>query len=116
MGSLESALLHLIIEGEHAEAERRIFTEMLPGEQLALAMQADALAHLCRRPARVRQALAEGCRWQRHCPNTAAAYHRSTRGENTSSYDDFRGICAQHRPEAEEHGFIVLDAPAQVRL
>jgi hypothetical protein len=119
--SFEGKLLNLIIEGNDDEAQRRILTEMLPGEQAALAKHADWLAHLCRRPQRIRDALAEGCRWSRRCTGCAAGYYDSgyRHGRSVSSnphFDAFHGICAQHRPAAEENGFTVLDPPAEVKL
>lgn len=115
--SLESALLHLVIEGDDEEAERRILTEMLPGEQLTLARQADRLAHLCRRPERIRQALADGCMWSRSCAEPAAGYYDpGSRRGRVPNYDDFRGVCAQHRAGAEAAEFQVFDPPAEVKL
>ena len=111
--SFEGALLHLVIEGDLATAQRRILMEMLPGEQRRLMECAETLALLCRAPGFIREALAAGCGWKkygRRCEHTdVIGYY-----ETDSGYFDYHGVCSVHKPEIEALGFTVYAPPTEV--
>lgn len=106
MSYTETTILLAVIVGDYDEA-KRLIAEMLPGERRELIAQAHKLADLCQEHDRIREAASGPCVWK-YCGGPSSGYFYVT---NTP-----RGVCTAHRPEVEDHGYVVFEPPDEVTL
>jgi hypothetical protein len=103
---VETTILLAVIVGDYDEA-KRLIAGLRPGERRTLIAQAHKLADLCQEHDRIREAASGPCVWKR-CGGPSSGYFYIT---NTP-----RGVCTGHRPEVEDHGYVVFEAPTEVKL
>lgn len=102
----EANALLAVVRGE-IDIARQIIDEMLPGEGRALAEQAHELADILGERGRFGEAATRACRFG-DCSHGASGYFM-LRGRP-------RGICQHHRERAAELGYVVHEAPVEVKL